>query len=72
MTLYAAEHLLAPEGLLEPGWLRVEGDRIAEVGAGAAAPGAQWLDGWVLPGFVDIHVHGGGGASYTTGDATQA
>jgi N-acetylglucosamine-6-phosphate deacetylase len=21
-----------------------------------------------VPGFVDVHVHGGGGASYTTGD----
>jgi N-acetylglucosamine-6-phosphate deacetylase len=26
----------------------------------------------VLPGFVDIHTHGGGGASFTTGDAGQA
>ncbi len=27
---------------------------------------------WVLPGFVDIHVHGGGGASYTSGDPDEA
>src|SRR5437879_3496744 len=26
----------------------------------------------VLPGFVDIHTHGGGGASFTTGDPEQA
>ena len=27
---------------------------------------------WLVPGFVDIHVHGGGGATYTTGDADEA
>lgn len=72
MTVLAAQRLLTPEGVLEPGWLRVEGDRIAEVAAGAAPPAAERLDGWVLPGFVDIHVHGGGGATYTTGDEAQA
>ena len=28
--------------------------------------------GWVLPGFVDIHCHGGGGFSLAKGDADQA
>jgi N-acetylglucosamine-6-phosphate deacetylase len=27
---------------------------------------------WIVPGFVDIHVHGGGGDSFTTGDPAQA
>jgi len=27
---------------------------------------------WLLPGLVDMHVHGGGGASYTSGDADEA
>lgn len=27
---------------------------------------------WLAPGFVDMHVHGGGGASYTAGDADEA
>jgi N-acetylglucosamine-6-phosphate deacetylase len=27
---------------------------------------------WILPGFVDIHTHGGGGHTVTTGDADQA
>ena len=27
---------------------------------------------WVLPGFVDMHVHGGGGASFTAGPADDA
>ncbi|WP_436776862.1 N-acetylglucosamine-6-phosphate deacetylase [Yinghuangia sp. YIM S09857] len=27
---------------------------------------------WLVPGFVDMHVHGGGGASYMSGDPEQA
>ena len=27
---------------------------------------------WVLPGFVDMHVHGGGGTSFTEGTAGDA
>ncbi len=46
--------------------------RIAELGrAGKRAPrDAQVLDargGWVSPGFVDVHVHGGGGADFMDG-----
>jgi N-acetylglucosamine-6-phosphate deacetylase len=57
------------------GWLLVDGDRIAEVGAGApssaALAGAEEavdLEGaWLVPGFVDVHCHGGGGASVYSG-----
>jgi N-acetylglucosamine-6-phosphate deacetylase len=72
MTVLSSARVVCADGVLEPGWLRVEGDRIAEVSAGEPPPGAELLDGWLLPGFVDIHVHGGGGASYTAGDAAQA
>lgn len=53
-------------------WLAVSGDRIAEVGVGAAPADAEDMGGaWVLPGFIDIHCHGGGGASYTSANAEQ-
>ncbi|MET8680744.1 N-acetylglucosamine-6-phosphate deacetylase [Streptomyces sp. NPDC004647] len=29
-------------------------------------------DHWIVPGFIDIHVHGGGGASFSAGTAEQA
>lgn len=58
--------IVTPEGVVE-GSLRLDGDRIAAVEPGPAAP-----DRWVLPGFVDIHNHGGGGFTFTTGDAAQA
>lgn len=70
MTTLSGTRVVTPDGVLEPGWLRLDGELIAEVGAGQA-PGER-LDGWLLPGFVDIHVHGGGGASYTSGDADEA
>lgn len=54
-----------------PGWVETSGSRIVACGAGAA-PGpadSDFPDGVVVPGFIDMHVHGGGGASYT--DAGQ-
>src|SRR4051794_12341032 len=40
-------------------------------GAMAADPGARPRR-WLVPGFVDIHVHGGGGATFTDGDPDAA
>ena len=54
------------------GWVEIDGERVAGVGHGAAPPHAQRLDGCsIVPGFVDIHVHGGGGHTMTTGDPDQ-
>jgi N-acetylglucosamine-6-phosphate deacetylase len=57
--------IVTPQGIVA-GRLSVEGDRIAAVRRGKAE------DQWILPGFVDIHNHGGGGFTFTTGDASQA
>ena len=80
MTVLANARVVTPDRVLEPGWVRVEDGRIAAVGAGdpGAVPGGHALamvdleGAWVLPGFVDMHVHGGGGAAYTSGDAAEA
>jgi N-acetylglucosamine-6-phosphate deacetylase len=55
-----------PDGMLDRGWVRVEGGRIAEVGAGpppAQRESVELGGRHVVPGFVDLHVHGGGGHS---------
>jgi N-acetylglucosamine-6-phosphate deacetylase len=71
-VVVAAEHVVTPDGVLSPGWLRVEGGRIAAVGAGEAPVPADYREHWALPGFVDMHVHGGGGASFTEGGPDDA
>ena len=82
MAIYAASHVVTSHGLLSPGWIAVEGGRIAGLGKGDPAVTAPVADiggpvtdlgnQWVLPGFVDIHVHGGGGTSFTEGGAEDA
>jgi N-acetylglucosamine-6-phosphate deacetylase len=74
-TVLAAARIVTPAGVLAPGWIRVAGERIDAVGTGSPPPGAavERLGGaWVVPGFVDVHVHGGAGGSYTTGRADDA
>jgi N-acetylglucosamine-6-phosphate deacetylase len=67
--------VVLPAGLLRDGVVLVDGERIAAVGlAGHTAipAGAQVIDagdGYISPGLVDIHTHGGGGADYMDGTA---
>lgn len=73
MILTAAQ-VVTPARILAPGWLLLDGDRIVEVGEGAPPRPADVDLGsvTVTPGFVDLHVHGGGGASFDTGTADAA
>lgn len=66
--------VVTPEGVLEKGSVRVVGDRIAEVSAVATGRGGRGDRSatWVVPGFVDLHVHGGGGYSFADSDPEQA
>ncbi len=71
-TVVRADLVLTPEPL-PGGWVRIEGERVAEVGTGPAPAGhaagdvVDLGDRVLAPGFVDIHAHGGGGATYTDG-----
>lgn len=71
-TVVRADLVLTPEPL-PGGWVRIEGERVAEVGTGPAPAGhaagdvVDLGDRVLAPGFVDIHAHGGGGAAYTDG-----
>ena len=63
---------MTPSGVLANGAVVVDdGGMIAEVSPSRTAPArAEDLDAtglWVLPGFVDVHVHGGGGADFMHG-----
>jgi N-acetylglucosamine-6-phosphate deacetylase len=52
--------------ICRPGWLEIAGGQIGGCGAGAPPGEPDWdfPDCLVVPGFIDMHVHGGGGASY--------
>jgi N-acetylglucosamine-6-phosphate deacetylase len=64
--LLAAGRVVTPDEVLEPGWVEWSGARIVAVGAGAPprTPDTSAPEASVVPGFVDTHVHGGGGASF--------
>lgn len=64
----SAARVLVDGTLTGPGWVAYEDGRITEVASGPPPPGAERLEGLTLvPGFVDVHQHGGGGAAYTDG-----
>ncbi len=69
--------LVLDDRTVEDGVLTIEGSRIASVGARheLEVPSDAMhvpVDGcWVMSGFVDLHVHGGGGESFTTTEGTQ-
>jgi N-acetylglucosamine-6-phosphate deacetylase len=65
--------LVTPCGIVD-GWLETTGPTITAIEAGEPPRQADRNVGgrWVVPGFVDIHVHGGAGADYITGDQTAA
>ena len=63
--LLRASQVLVEDRVLPGGWVRVEGDRIAEVGSGEPPAPPDHEGPWLVPGYVDTHAHGGGGAPST-------
>ncbi|WP_216826993.1 N-acetylglucosamine-6-phosphate deacetylase [Streptomyces sp. SAI-126] len=64
--MLSGANVVLPTGTVENGQVVVEGTRIT----GTAPENAQVVDvtgNWLVPGFVDLHNHGGGGASFTSG-----
>lgn len=65
--------VLTPEGLQENGVLAMQGEHIVYAGEATALPAdldvlnAQSIretEGYIIPGFIDIHVHGGNGEDF--------
>ena len=73
MTVLTNARLVQGDQVADGGWIRCEGERFAEVGRGHPPIGHHLSVGGrlVVPGFVDIHVHGGGGGSFTTGSVEE-
>ena len=73
-TVLTAAAVVADGQVHRPGWLQVIGDRIGAAGGGPAprAADVDLGDQTVVPGFVDIHCHGGGGGAFTVGSEDEA
>lgn len=75
ITLLRGARILPPEGPLVRADVLIDGGRIAGVAPTLTAPGSAGevgLDGLILaPGFIDVHVHGGGGHSLITNDPAE-
>ncbi|MGW5211370.1 N-acetylglucosamine-6-phosphate deacetylase [Streptomyces sp. NPDC004051] len=71
--------VVLPTGTVDDGRVIVDGTRIvatapANAPSGAPENVAETLDltgHWLVPGFVDLHNHGGGGASFTSGTVDE-
>lgn len=69
MSILSARQVVTPDGVLD-GWIRTDAGVIVEIGHGAAPSGPALVDageGWIVPGFIDLHCHGGDGASLYSG-----
>ncbi|MFI1738026.1 N-acetylglucosamine-6-phosphate deacetylase [Streptomyces sioyaensis] len=81
-TVLAGARIARPSGVVERGRIAVEGGRIAAVRSrdadrgqegdvGAAGETMDLSGHLIVPGFVDMHVHGGGGGSFSSADPEE-
>ena len=71
--LLTAETVLTGRELLRPGWIEVSDGALRAVGSGPAhrVPDHDLGAVTIVPGFVDTHVHGGGGANFSAASAAE-
>lgn len=69
--MITADCLATGDELLRPGWIETADDLVVALGSGPPAQPVDLAlgDVTVVPGFVDTHVHGGGGGAFP--DATE-
>ena len=73
MIALRSERIVTAGGVLA-GELRVAGGRIAAIGARPARDQVETIElgeHWLVPGFIDTHVHGGGGAQLHSSDPDE-
>ena len=75
MIVLSGAELVLPDRILSPGTLVIDGGRIVDIRPGAvqAGPGFAFHGHYILPGFIDVHVHGVEGVdSLQAGDAISS
>ncbi len=69
LLVHSARKLDA-HGQIDSFWMLCSGDTITETGTGTPPAAKNSIDaggGWLTPGFIDLHGHGGGGHSFDDG-----
>ncbi|XID95956.1 N-acetylglucosamine-6-phosphate deacetylase [Paenibacillaceae bacterium WGS1546] len=73
--IVAGARVVTPDGVIDDGFIRVKDGRIAEIGSSANIPDGKPVErveaggDWLVPGFVDVHVHGGAGHDFMDAEA---
>lgn len=69
-----ADHVVGPDRVLHDAVIEISGDRLVSCESSTPPAGSEpeHVAGWVVPGFVDVHVHGGNGCDYPTEDPQAA
>ncbi|UYB40566.1 N-acetylglucosamine-6-phosphate deacetylase [Streptomyces sp. Je 1-4] len=77
-TILAGARIARPSGVVERGRITVEGGRIGDVHSrdldlaeGVSGSVVDLTGHLIVPGFVDMHVHGGGGGSFSSADPEE-
>jgi len=71
MTFVLRGRVVTLDADLPDAMVGVEGERIVLVRPATVADEEPATDQVIMPGLVDLHCHGGGGASFTAGEAAQ-
>ncbi|WP_156892845.1 hypothetical protein [Corynebacterium sputi] len=69
-TILTAAALVTGHEVLRPGWLEITGDTVTALGQGPAPrpltnSDRSFAELTIVPGFVDMHIHGGGGSDFS-------
>ena len=71
LTIITNGKLLTSQGWVEKGWIIFDGNKILDLGSGPVPIECDnkidAAGGYILPGGIDIHVHGGGGHDFMEG-----
>jgi len=72
--LIGGGRVVTPAGVLPDAWVQVSDGRIAQVAPSMPdvdAPVVDLAGAWLLPGYIDLHMHGGGGHSVADSPASM-
>ena len=74
MIVLSGAELVLPDRILSPGTLAIDGGRIVDIrpGSAQAGPAPPFHGHYILPGFIDVHVHGVAGIDSLDDDAIAA